>query len=177
MLCKGRYYFAPSLLVTQHRILLLHFAAKAHCWLILTPRLPTYRSFCQHCCSPQSSPAGITARSTSFPGEGPCTCPVASKSLQLVLNFRVFIKHTCMTLKEILTLTAESGQNYSIRNRSLLQCLEKEKNIFSDLGIYLSICRANFSLSVIFLKTRSRGQSIYSKNKKLILETQNHVTY
>lgn len=108
MLCKGRWLLCSIFSITQLRILLLLFAAKAHCWLLLTLCLSTYLTSCQRCYSSQSSPAGITARSFSFPGEGPCAWPVASVSW-FVLNTRVFIKHTCMTQKGIFILTAETG--------------------------------------------------------------------
>jgi len=71
------------------------FAPRVLCWLKLTPCLPAPLASFQLSFSPQSSPVSTIAGSSSFPGAGPCACPVASIGLQPALNFRVFIKHTC----------------------------------------------------------------------------------
>lgn len=57
----------------------------------------------------------------------------------------------------------------SLRSKSLLWWLEKQKYSFRELGMYPSSSRAN--LSDIFLRTKSKGQSKYSKEKMFNLKS------
>lgn len=128
-----------------------------------------------------------------FPGAGPCTCRVATKSLQLVIISKVFMKHTwvtqeaqppsppdCKALVELIFSNDFASKGYaflllllfSLRSKSLLWCSEKQAYSFRELDMYPSIGRTN--LSVIFLRKNITGQLKYSRGKMLDLKSAVH---